>query len=172
MGPLGAGVYLAGPLGFAEPGRRYHDEVLVPAVRRAGFEPLDPWDVTDAQRQALAMGSEPDERRPGMLAAVNRELGRHNAELIRKADAVLAVLDGADVDSGTAAEVGYAAALGRPVIGVRTDTRLSGDNEGALVNLQVEWFVFESGGTIVRTLDEGVSLLLALIKRPAEAEMT
>lgn len=39
------------------------------------------------------------------------------------ADAVLAVLDGAEVDSGVAWEVGYAYARGKPVVGLRTDFR-------------------------------------------------
>lgn len=39
------------------------------------------------------------------------------------ADAVVAIIDGADVDSGTAWEMGYAYARGKPVIGVRTDFR-------------------------------------------------
>lgn len=39
------------------------------------------------------------------------------------ADAVLAVLDGAEVDSGVAWEVGYAYAKGKPVVGLRTDFR-------------------------------------------------
>lgn len=45
-------------------------------------------------------------------------------------DAVLAVLDGADADSGTCWEVGYAYATGKPVIGLRTDFRGSGDDGG------------------------------------------
>lgn len=43
------------------------------------------------------------------------------------ADVVLAVLDGADSDSGTCWEVGYACAKGIPVVGLRTDFRNSGD---------------------------------------------
>jgi nucleoside 2-deoxyribosyltransferase len=39
--------------------------------------------------------------------------------------AVVALLDGADADSGTAFEVGYAYAKGIPIIGVRTDYRPS-----------------------------------------------
>ena len=61
---------------------------------------------------------------------------------------VLAVLDGTDVDSGTAAEIGYAFAKGRPILGYRGDFRLSADNEGSTVNLQVEYFITASGGTI------------------------
>lgn len=42
---------------------------------------------------------------------------------IDSSDAVLAVLDGTEVDSGVAWEVGYAYARGTPVIGLRTDFR-------------------------------------------------
>lgn len=42
---------------------------------------------------------------------------------IDRADVVLAILDGPDVDSGTGFEVGYAYSKGKPVIGVRTDPR-------------------------------------------------
>jgi nucleoside 2-deoxyribosyltransferase len=44
---------------------------------------------------------------------------------IEEADVIVAVLDGADADSGTAFEVGYAHARGKPIIGVRTDFRRS-----------------------------------------------
>jgi len=44
-------------------------------------------------------------------------------EGIDGADALLAWLDGPDADSGTAFEVGYAFAKGKPVVGVRTDFR-------------------------------------------------
>lgn len=42
---------------------------------------------------------------------------------LEAADVVLAVLDGAEVDSGVAWEVGYAFARGTPVVGLRTDFR-------------------------------------------------
>ena len=44
-----------------------------------------------------------------------------NEESIRACDMVLAVLDGVDVDSGTASEMGFAFALGKRVHGLRTD---------------------------------------------------
>jgi nucleoside 2-deoxyribosyltransferase len=40
-------------------------------------------------------------------------LGGDNARAIEQSQVVVAVLDGPDVDSGTASEVGYAAALGK-----------------------------------------------------------
>ena len=92
---------------------------------------------------------------------MSRTIGARNRRLLAEADAVLAVLDGPDVDSGTAAEVGWAAASGRPVIGLRTDFRLA-DHEAAAVNLQVEDFVVVSGGRLVTTLDDAVAALAAL----------
>jgi nucleoside 2-deoxyribosyltransferase len=73
---------------------------------------------------------------------------------------VLAILDGHDVDSGTAAEIGYAAALARPIVGLRTDLRVTGDNEATLVNLQVEWFIVESGGVLTTALDQAIAALV------------
>lgn len=155
-------VYVASPLGFFDAGRHYLEAVLLPTVRRAGFEALDPWDHPgDPIGTALAL-THPEERR-SRLSAANAAVAARNAELIRAADAVLAVLDGADVDSGVAAEVGYAAALARPVVGVRTDWRTSGDNEAATVNLQVEWFVESTGGAITSNLREALDLLSDLV---------
>lgn len=46
---------------------------------------------------------------------------------IDSAAAVLAILDGAEVDSGVAWEMGYAYALKKPIIGIRTDFRPGAD---------------------------------------------
>ena len=46
---------------------------------------------------------------------------------VRSADVVVAVVDGADADSGTSFEVGLAYALGIPVVLVRSDFRGGGD---------------------------------------------
>lgn len=42
-------------------------------------------------------------------------------------DCVIAILDGADADSGTCVEIGRAVARGKPIVGVRTDLRESED---------------------------------------------
>ena len=44
---------------------------------------------------------------------------------VREADLIVAVLDGPDADCGVAWEMGFASALDKPVIGVRTDIRES-----------------------------------------------
>ena len=56
-------------------------------------------------------------------------------ESVDSSDIVVAVLDGVDVDSGTAWEIGYAYAKEKPVIGLRTDFRSLSDG---IVNLMVE----------------------------------
>jgi nucleoside 2-deoxyribosyltransferase len=155
-------VYVAGPLGFTDSGRVYNTDVLIPTVRAAGFEPLDPWELPAALLEVFErpLG---DPTRLVQLAATNRDVGRRNADMIRAAAGVLAVLDGSDVDSGTAAEIGYAAALGKPVVGLRSDLRITGDNEATLVNLQVEWFVVSSGGALVTDLDAAIDALTRLL---------
>jgi len=52
-----------------------------------------------------------------------RALYRRCIEEIESCDAIVALLDGADADSGVAFEVGYARGRGKPVLGVRTDYR-------------------------------------------------
>jgi nucleoside 2-deoxyribosyltransferase len=81
-------------------------------------------------------------------------IGRDNAKDIDASDGVVASLDGPDVDSGTAAEIGYAAARGKWIIGYRGDFRRTGESPHVVVNLQVEYFIRQSGGEIVTNLGE------------------
>jgi nucleoside 2-deoxyribosyltransferase len=46
---------------------------------------------------------------------------------VDECNAIVGILDGADADSGTCVELGYAYARGKPIIGIRTDIRLSED---------------------------------------------
>lgn len=155
---MSASVYVASPLGFTPAGAAWSRDVLLPALRAAGLEPLDPW-ATD---EGAALGALADADVTQLRAADDR-VGAANVELIRRADGVLAVLDGSDVDSGTAAEIGCASAWGKVVVGVRTDTRRTGDNAGALVNLQVEHFITRTGGSVHTEVDAAVADLAALL---------
>ena len=146
-------VYLASPLGFADSTRPF----MVSLIDQLSdfVEVLNPWDDHrfDADFARLAHENDFAERQAA-LRAINTELGRSNAANIDRADGLFAILDGVDVDSGTAAEIGYAFANGKYICGLRTDFRLSADNHGSTVNLQVEYFIQASGGTIVRTAAE------------------
>jgi|SRR5215470_6408977 len=152
-------IYTAGPLGFSEAGRSFHNDSVIPEIRRLGHEPLDPWTLTD-QRKVDAVREMPcGATKRDAWQQLNLEIGGNNQAAIDQCDAVFAVLDGTDVDSGTAAEVGYAFAKGKPIVGYRGDFRLSGDNEGSMVNLQVEYFIRQSGGEIVsKFADVGAAL--------------
>jgi nucleoside 2-deoxyribosyltransferase len=163
--PMSIRLYLAGPLGFSEAGRQFHGSVLIPLVRRLGYEAVDPWSLTDPRRIAAVQAMPYGEARRDAWRALNREIGATNRAAIDSAHALLAVLDGADVDSGTAAEIGYAFAQGKPIVGYRGDFRLSADNEGSTVNLQVEYFIRQSGGTIVHRSEELESALQSLRDR-------
>src|SRR5882757_4842902 len=114
-------IYFAGPL-FTTAERRFNGdlaheiasalprcEVILPQVRGAKY-------VVDDQ--------------PDFDAIV-----RDCIEQIDRADVVVAILDGADADSGTSWECGYAYARDKPIIGVRTDLRGSED-EGLNAMLQ------------------------------------
>jgi nucleoside 2-deoxyribosyltransferase len=155
-------IYLAGPLGFSEAGNAFYYDRLIPLLQRLGHEVLDPWRLTD-RHQIEAIAAMPyGETRRGEWRRLNAEIGRNNQAAIDRCDALLAVLDGTDVDSGTAAEIGYAFARGKPIIGYRGDFRLAADNEGCVVNLQVEYFIRQSGGSIVRSVAELSDALAAL----------
>lgn len=47
-------------------------------------------------------------------------------EMLQKSDVLVAVLDGVEIDSGVAAEIGAFSMLNRPIIGVFTDVRQQG----------------------------------------------
>ncbi|MBV9189525.1 MAG: nucleoside 2-deoxyribosyltransferase, partial [Betaproteobacteria bacterium] len=129
---------------------------LIPAIAKSGVTPINPWAPNpriDAQIQAVQAFSDLPSRREAWTRLID-DIGGTNAKSIQRADGVVAVLDGVDVDSGTAAELGYAAALGKWIVGYRGDFRRTGDDETATVNLQVEYFIRRSGGVIVRSLAE------------------
>jgi nucleoside 2-deoxyribosyltransferase len=143
-------IYTAGPLGFSEAGRIVHERI-VKILQDEGYEILDPWTFDpESINQVVVMpyGSE----RKAAWERLNSLIGKANQSLMDESDLIFAVLDGVDVDSGTAAEIGYGFAKGKKIIGYRGDFRLSSDNEGSIVNLQVEYFIRASGGTIITRL--------------------
>ncbi len=148
-------IYLASPLGFASSTRSFMDELV--GRLRQHVAVVNPW---DDQRFAPEFAElehvDSVSERVGRLTAINAELGRANTASIDGTDGVFAILDGVDVDSGTAAEIGYAFARGKYVAGLRTDFRLAGDNPGSIVNLQVQYFIEKSGGTVVTEVDDFV----------------
>lgn len=146
-------VYVASPLGFAASTKPFL-ESLLRAVQETGAEPVDPWSLPESRLLDEARNLAPGDERLRRLRQANREIAAANESALRSSDVVVAVLDGVDIDSGTAAELGVAYEMKKPIIGLRTDLRRAGENEAAVVNLQVQYFIETSGGAIVRSLDE------------------
>lgn len=78
-----------------------------------------------------------------------------NKTALEESDVIVAIIDGADADSGTAWEMGYAFAQKKPVIALRTDFRRVGHHEH--VNLMLE-----QSAKVVRSKKE----LLAALQSP------
>ncbi|WP_328592831.1 nucleoside 2-deoxyribosyltransferase [Oceanidesulfovibrio marinus] len=71
-------------------------------------------------------------------------------EDLQNAQLVVALLDGVQVDDGTAFEMGAFYTLGRgPILGIRTDFRNAGDTDDSCVNVMLEC----SCKTVYRSLD-------------------
>lgn len=127
--------YIAGPL-FSDAERSFN-LLLDTIAREAGFETYLP------QRDAPVLGQDNGNDVFGEELRANEN-----------ADLIVANLDGVDVDSGTAFEIGYAIARGKSVIGIRTDWRAFSPNER--VNLMIEQSSF-----IVENLSQLKAALLA-----------
>ena len=100
-------IYFAGPLFTAA--ERQYNEAIASGIEQAGFAVYLPQKVCD-----------------GVISPV--EIFKRCIQGLDNAWCVVAMLDGADADSGTCFEVGYAYAKGIPVIGIRTDFRASADD--------------------------------------------
>lgn len=75
-----------------------------------------------------------------------------NLQALKDADIVVAIIDGADADSGTAWEMGYAFAVGKPVIALRTDFRRVGNHEQVNLMLERSSSVVPSCDQVLQTL--------------------
>jgi nucleoside 2-deoxyribosyltransferase len=157
-------LYLAGPCGFSEIGRI--GLASIETLLKEKYEVINPFTksadegqrIGELEKKLIGKTQEQNDLTTGQikqeLAKISMDIGQKNAEFIKSADRILAILDGSDVDSGTAAEIGYAFALGKHIDGYRSDFRYAGDNFGSEINLQVEYFIRASGGTIFHTIEE------------------
>lgn len=144
--------YVASPLGFTEGGRAYYIATYLPALARV-VSTIDPWAAIPAEAVAQARGK-------GTLRELWLSAGARNLVIIRSCQLLAALLDGQEVDAGTATEVGFAAGVGVPCFGLRTDLRQAGE-EGVAVNLQVEATIEASGGRVVSSLADLVDEIAA-----------
>jgi len=132
-------VYLAAPL-FSEAERTYNAK-LAGILEKNLFEVYLPQEA----------GDDSDTRGE----SEQHHLFSQNLQELGASDLIVSIIEGADADSGTAWEMGYAFAQKKPVIALRTDFRRVGHNEH--VNLMLE-----QSSTVVTSWDQ----LLAALNTP------
>lgn len=113
-------VYLAAPL-FSEAEQSYNREIFNFLTKHL-FSVYLPQDVGDTSHSRKKED--------------HQNIFRQHTAALDACDYVVAIVDGADADSGTSWEMGYAYARGIPVIALRTDFRRAGEYER--VNLMLE----------------------------------
>ena len=131
-------VYLAAPL-FSE-GECVFNRLLRDEIKKTGFTVFLPQEDSNNK-----------------IDTKNRQeiIFKKNMTALEDSDIIVAVIDGADIDSGTAWEIGYAFSRGKSILGLRTDFRTLGI-EGT-VNLMIERSVVLCSG-IRELLDQLKSL--------------
>jgi len=145
-------VYLASPLGFSHEYNPYLARIKA-RLHRLGYEVFDPWEQPFSKEIREASRIEAHDERLAAFTRLAEEIGATNENGIRGCDILLAVLDGAEVDSGCAAEIGFAVGIAKPVFGLRTDWRDTGEF-GLPINLQLLHFIEKSGGRLFRKIEE------------------
>jgi len=145
-------VYLASPLGFSHEYNPYLARIKA-RLHQLGYEIFDPWEQPFSRAIHEASRIEDYHERIAAFARLAREIGAANENGVRDCDILVAVLDGLEVDSGCAAEIGFAVGIAKPVFGLRTDWRDTGEF-GLPLNLQVLYFIEKSGGRLFRRIEE------------------
>lgn len=131
-------LYVAGPL-FTQAERAWNER-LAAALADAGH------DVFLPQAEVKAIAS---------LDADT--IFRVDVDGVRSAEAVVAILDGADPDSGTCFECGLAYALGLPIVAVRTDFRAGGDALPGQKLATINLMLAQAAARVVNLPDPGGS---------------
>ena len=112
-------IYLSASLFTAA--ERAFNRSLAEALALAGYQVFSPQDIDHTIDQP--------------------EVFAQNRDALDHSDLVVAVIDGPDVDSGVAWEIGYAYAKNIPIIGIRTDFRNFSESNTGKVNLMLLYSV-------------------------------
>ncbi|MGB8781421.1 MAG: nucleoside 2-deoxyribosyltransferase [Candidatus Bathyarchaeia archaeon] len=129
-------VFLAAPL-FSEAEREFNSKIAK-RLRENGFEV---WLAQEAP--FIQQGTHKEKKR----------IYEGDISALKASDAIAAVLDGVEVDAGVAYEMGYATALGKPIVGLKTDYRTFSEMEE--VNLMLEVALIK----ICKSMDELIDSL-------------
>ena len=138
-------LYQAGPL-FSDAERQWHLS-FKQKLEAAGHTVVWPGELI-SQADVTAWGAD-----------APRRIMQIDSEAILACIAVVALLDGAQVDDGTAWEIGYAYAKGIPVVGIRTDFRVCSDSghEG-VVNAMIQGSVVG----IAKSVEEALEMVSSI----------
>jgi len=142
-------IYLAGPL-FTHAERTFLAELRDRIRDIPGLVPVWPGDLFD------------DQELGDMGHMAKEHIFQGCAAELAACGLVAALLDGVQVDDGTAWEIGYAYARGVPVVGLRTDVRNAGETAHSLVNCMIE--------CACRKIVRGVPELLAVLRDLAASQ--
>lgn len=88
-----------------------------------------------------------------------KQIFHDNLDAMNDSDLMVAILEGAQVDDGTAWEIGYFFSRGKRIIGIRTDFRRAGEFQASIVNLMVEFSCI----SIVNSCEDLVSQIKGLL---------
>jgi nucleoside 2-deoxyribosyltransferase len=143
-------IYLASPYGFTDSGIYFMNEVMIPMLKKANYEVLNPWGLLPEFKKELeeAMKLKDPVKIQEKFQEILSSAASRDLKLVDECDFLLAVLDGSDVDSGVALEIGYAYVKGKKMIGYRSDTRQSGDIAPLKVNVMIEDCIRNTGGQL------------------------
>jgi len=144
-------IYLAGPL-FSKAERNWIREIRHHILAFAKKQPMEihivwPYELI-SQHEIESMGAE----------AIHEIFSRNKLKL-DTANILIAVLDGTQVDDGTAWEIRYFYArrsVESKIIGIRTDLRNAGDLKHSTINLMIE----ASCNKIVISIDDLLAELI------------
>jgi nucleoside 2-deoxyribosyltransferase len=139
-------IYLAGPL-FTTPEREFNAQ-LATRLRTAGHEVFVPQEHPASEQTATA-------------------IFRKDLKGLDWADGVVAIMDGADPDSGTCWECGYAYATKKPVVLFRSDLRGSGDADDMPYNAMLIGAADAHVELRLGTVDEAAAAIHAELLRLA-----
>lgn len=130
--------YIAGPL-FSEQDRKMLENIARHLEVRNVNVFLPHRDIGDLSISKKAIKSK----------KIRDDIFEGDLRYIRNSDFVLALLDGSDIDSGTAAELGIAFSLKKSIFGLKTDYK----RRGFVINNMI-WGILEKGERLYIKKDE------------------
>lgn len=128
-------VYWAAPM-FSAADREYNDK-YVQMLRDAGIRVYNP------MRDAVYIGTNPSDE----------EIFKKDIAAVKDCKVFVANIDQESIDSGVASQIGIANVLGKPIVGVFTDSRRDRPKNSIYKNPHVMGAI-KSAGELIFTLDE------------------